>query len=104
MMAPGMRVATSMERLRTWNSTSTDYPRDRTVAQLFEEIAAYHAHSIALVFEGRDVTYAELNLQANRLARRLREAGVGTETMVGCCMQRSVDLIVALLAILKAGG
>jgi aspartate racemase len=104
MMAPGMRVATSMERLRTWNSTSTDYPRDRTVAQLFEEIAAYHAHSIALVFEGRDVTYAELNLQANRLAHRLREAGVGTETMVGCCMQRSVDLIVALLAILKAGG
>jgi amino acid adenylation domain-containing protein len=97
--APGL-----MEKAPMWNSTCTVYPRDRTVVQLFEEIVSAHPGSIALTFENQQVTYVELNARANRLARRLRELGVGPETMVSCCIERSIELIVALVAILKAGG
>jgi len=99
-----MPAVAATEQLRIWNANHSDYPRDKTVAQLFEQVAAAYPESIALVFEGRQVTYRELNLRANWLAHRLRAAGVGTETMVGCCLQRSIDLIVALIAVLKAGG
>lgn len=88
----------------TWNATSTDYPRDRTVAQLFEEVVSASPDSVALVFGNTRLTYAELNARANRLAHRLHAAGVGPETLVGCCLDRSIELIVALIAILKAGG
>lgn len=87
-----------------WNATRTDYPRDRTVAQLFEEVVAASPNSVALVFGKEQLTYAELNARANRLAHRLRAAGVGPEVLVGCCMDRSIELIVALVAVLKAGG
>ncbi|MGH9683823.1 MAG: non-ribosomal peptide synthetase [Candidatus Acidiferrales bacterium] len=90
--------------LRGWNQTATDYPRDKTIAHLFEEIAATHADSVAVVSGANELTYAELNLRANRLAHRLRRMGVAPETMVGCCIERSLELIVALLAVLKAGG
>lgn len=89
---------------REWNATRTDYPRDKTIAQLFEEIAASNAHSAAVLFEDRQITYGELNARADRLANRLRRLGVGRETMVGCCINRSIELIVAIVAILKAGG
>ena len=87
-----------------WNANRTDYPRDRTVAQLFEEAVSASPGSVALVFGNEQLTYAELNARANRLAHRLRAAGVGPETLVGCCLDRSIELIVALIAILKAGG
>jgi aspartate racemase len=90
--------------MRAWNATQTDYPRDKTVAELFEAVVAAHPDAIALVSGGEQLTYADLNKRANRLAHRLREIGVGPETMVGCCMERSIELIVALVAILKAGG
>jgi amino acid adenylation domain-containing protein len=89
---------------RTWNATGSDYPRWKTVAQLFEEVATAHPNSAAVIFEDRQLTYRELNARANRLAHRLRSMGVGPETMVGCCMERSIELIVALVAILKTGG
>jgi len=92
------------EPSRTWNETATEFPREKSVAQLFEETAAAHAESVAVVFGERRLTYAELNLQANRLAHRLRRVGVAAGTMVGCCLDRSPELIVALVAILKAGG
>jgi len=92
------------EPLRTWNETATDYPRDNTVAELFEEVAVTHPNSTAVICDGRQLTYAELNVRANRLAHRLRRMGVGAETMVGCCIERSLELLVALAAILKAGG
>jgi amino acid adenylation domain-containing protein len=92
------------QQVRKWNATHTNYPRDRTVAQLFEEIASAFPGAIALVFGNVQLTYAELNARANRLAHCLRAAGVGPETLVGCCLDRSIELIVALLAILKAGG
>jgi microcystin synthetase protein McyB len=92
------------EPLQSWSGARTEYPRDKTVAALFEEVAAQHPDAIALTCENVQLTYKELNLCANRLAHRLRLKGVGPETLVGCWMDRSAELIVALLAILKAGG
>ena len=92
------------EPLQSWSGARTEYPRDKTVAALFEEVAAQHPDAIALVCENVQLAYQELNLRANRLAHRLRRKGVGPETLVGCWMDRSAELIVALLAILKAGG
>jgi amino acid adenylation domain-containing protein len=100
------RVASPVlpEPLRTWSGAKTDYPREKAVAEIFEEIAAAHADAIAINFADARLTYSELNARANVLARRLRQLGVGPETMVGCCMERSVELIISLVAILKAGG
>jgi amino acid adenylation domain-containing protein len=92
------------EPLRTWSGTNTDYPREKTVAAIFEEIAAAHADAVAVNFADSRLTYAELNARANLLAHRLRQLGVGPESIVGCCMKRSIELIVSLVAVLKAGG
>lgn len=86
------------------NGSRSDYPRDRTVAQLFEEVVSSSPGSIALALGEKQLTYGELNLRANQLAHRLRAVGVGPETLVGCCLDRSIDLMVALVAVLKAGG
>ena len=102
--SPESGRASLPEPLQKWNDTRTDYPRDRSVAQLFEETAAAHPNATAVVLGGQALTYAELNRRANRLAHRLRPMGVGPEVMVGCCLERSLGLIVALVAILKAGG
>ncbi|MFF7988100.1 amino acid adenylation domain-containing protein, partial [Streptomyces sp. NPDC007901] len=89
--------------LQGWNDT--DRPvADTTLAELFERQAAASADAVAVSFEGTEWTYAELNARANRLARYLVGLGVGPETVVGVAMQRSLDLVTALLAILKAGG
>lgn len=75
-----------------------------SVHAAFERRAAAFPESVAITLSGRGVTYAELNARANRLARHLRDRGVGLETPVGICMDRSVDTVVALIAVLKAGG
>jgi amino acid adenylation domain-containing protein len=90
--------------LSGWNQTSTAYPRSYTVAQLFEEQARRSPEAIAVVFGNRRLTYRQLDTQANQLARWLREAGVKADTLVGVSLDRSPELIVALVAILKAGG
>jgi amino acid adenylation domain-containing protein len=92
------------ELVQSWNATHTTYPREASVAELFEDIAAASPDSIAVTFKSEELSYGELNVRANRLAHRLRRMGVGAETLVGCCIERSLDLIVALVAILKAGG
>src|SRR5258708_1298398 len=71
---------------------------------LVEEIANEHPNAVAIVYGDVELTYNELNRRANRLAHRLRLAGVETETLVACCLDRSVEMIVAFLAVLKAGG
>jgi amino acid adenylation domain-containing protein len=90
-------------RLRLWAGTSSAYARQATVAGVFEEIAAADPDRIAVDFEEEMLTYRELNIRANRLAHRLRRAGVGTESLVGVCLERSISLAVALVAVLKAG-
>ncbi len=87
-----------------WNATHTAYPQERLVHELFEAQAARAPDAVALVFEGHTLTYAELNARANRVAYYLRGRGVGPEVLVGVCMERSPELVVALLATLKAGG
>jgi amino acid adenylation domain-containing protein len=93
-----------MQQVRAWNGPRVSYPSGRTIAGLFEEIAASVPNSIALELEGRQLSYAELNRCANHLAHRLRAVGVGPESLVGCCIERSIELIVALVAVAKAGG
>lgn len=87
-----------------WNETRRDFPRDRCVHELFEEQAARAPEAVALVCGAERLTYAELNARANQLAHHLRVCGVGAEVRVGILLERSVEMAVALLAILKAGG
>ncbi|HEV3041225.1 MAG TPA: amino acid adenylation domain-containing protein [Candidatus Angelobacter sp.] len=101
-----LSLLTSNERsqlLNTWNATETQYQQLGLAPQLFEEQARNSPLAIAVEFEDRQLTYAELNSQANQLARYLQKAGVGPETLVGVCMERSTELVVSLLAIIKAG-
>src|ERR1700732_5227150 len=92
------------EPLRTWSGIRSEYPRSATVSALFEEVANAHPGAIALAQDEIQVTYEELNRRANRLAHRLRHAGVKPDAMVGCYFERSIEMIVAFLAVLKAGG
>ncbi|HEX7294905.1 MAG TPA: amino acid adenylation domain-containing protein, partial [Pyrinomonadaceae bacterium] len=87
-----------------WNATKVAYPRERCIHELFEEQAALRPDDVAVIFEGRELTYGELNKRANRLAHNLRNQGVGPEVVVGLAADRSIEMIVGLLAILKAGG
>src|SRR5947207_15273525 len=87
-----------------WNQTERDYPRDKCVHQLFEEQVERTPEAVAVVFAGKSLTYRELNLRANQLAHHLRTLGVGPDVLVGLCVERSLEMVVALLGILKAGG
>ncbi|MEG5081816.1 amino acid adenylation domain-containing protein [Microcoleus sp. AT8-B4] len=86
------------------NNTQADYPQDLCIHQLFEMQADRTPDAVALVFGEEQVTYRELNLRSNQLARYLQKMGVGAEVLVGLCCGRSLDLIVGMLGILKAGG
>ncbi len=90
--------------LQSFNDTEKDYPRDRTIHQLVEEQAKRVPEATAVVFEGRRLTYAELNERANRLARTLRSVGVLPNQLVGLMARRSLETVVGILAVLKAGG
>jgi amino acid adenylation domain-containing protein len=92
-------------RLRAWNETRVSFADGhRRVHELFEAQANRTPHVAAVVFRGEQLSYAELNAAANRLARHLRAAGVGRDIPVGLALERSPRLIVAVLAVLKAGG
>jgi amino acid adenylation domain-containing protein len=100
-------LLTEAERLQVlveWNDTATDYPRDRCIHQLFEAQAEQTPDTVAVVCEGAQLTYGELNRRANQLAHYLRKHGVEPETLVGICIERSVEMIIGVLGILKAGG
>jgi amino acid adenylation domain-containing protein len=87
-----------------WNRTDAGYPREQCIHELFAAQAERTPTGIAVVDEKQRLSYEELERRANRLAWRLRREGVGCESLVAVCMERSVDLVVALLGILKAGG
>ena len=87
-----------------WNDTDRDYPREKCIHQLYEAQVVRAPEAVALAFENRQLTYRELNQRANHLAHYLRKLGVGPEVRVAICMERSFEMVVGLLAILKAGG
>ncbi len=100
-------LLTDSERHRLlveWNDTRTDFPRDRCVHELFEEQARISPAATAVIFKESRLTYGELNACANRLARDLQETGVKPGMIVGIFVNRSLEMIIGLLAILKAGG
>src|SRR6185295_12131406 len=90
--------------LRQWNATATAYPREATIPGLFEEQVRRSPNALAVVGGGEALTYAELDRRATRLAASLLTAGARPDEAVGLCVERSADLIAALLGILKAGG
>jgi amino acid adenylation domain-containing protein len=85
------------------NDTAREYPKDVTVDLLIEQQAQKTPHAAAVTFKDRTLTYRELNERANQLARHLRATGVGRETLIGVFLRRTPELIVAILAVLKAG-
>ncbi|MBC1218452.1 non-ribosomal peptide synthetase, partial [Nostoc sp. UCD120] len=90
--------------LEEWNDTQVDYPQDKCIHQLFESQVARTPNAVAVVFENEQLTYHQLNTQANQLAHYLRSLGVAADVLVGLCVERSLLMAIALLAILKAGG
>jgi len=88
----------------TWNRTEAEYPYDKCMHQLFEEQVTRIPEAVAVDYETRWLTYQELDQYANQLAHYLRKLGVGPEVKVGLCMERSLEMVISLLAILKAGG
>jgi len=87
-----------------WNATGAAYPRDKYVHELFEEQVAKTPDAVAVVHDGRTLTYSQLNARANQLAHHLRGLGVGPEALIAICVERGLEMVVGLLAILKAGG
>lgn len=87
-----------------WNNTHLAYPKHLCLHQLIERQVEQTPDAAAVVFEDRQLTYRQLNNRANQLAHRLRRLGVGAETRVGIYMERSLEMMVALLGTLKAGG
>jgi amino acid adenylation domain-containing protein len=101
---PLLTKAERHQLLVEWNATEADYPQDKCLHELFEEQAARTPDAVAVEYEGRQLSYGELNARANQLARYLAGHGVGPEVMVGLCVERSLEMVVGVLGILKAGG
>ena len=95
---------TEYRHLQCWNDTAANYPREFCLHQLFEAQVERTPAAVAVAFENRQLTYRELNHKANQLAHYLRDLGVRPETLVGICMERSLEMIIGLYGILKAGG
>ncbi|PMB15529.1 non-ribosomal peptide synthetase [Fischerella thermalis] len=97
-----------------WNDTKADYPQDKCIHQLFEAQVEKTPNAVALTFVdahirvdcrvNQQLTYRELNNRANQLAHHLQKLGVKSEVLVGICIERSLEMVIGLLAILKAGG
>jgi non-ribosomal peptide synthetase component F len=101
---PLLTVAERQQLLIEWNDVQADYSTDLCVHQLWEAQVERTPDSVAVVFENEQLTYRELNRRANQLAHYLCKLGVGPETLVGLCVERSVELIIGILGVLKAGG
>ncbi|NEO38505.1 MAG: amino acid adenylation domain-containing protein [Moorea sp. SIOASIH] len=101
---PLLSEAERQQILVEWNNTKKDYPAEKCIYELFETQVEQTPEAIAVVFEEQQLTYSQLNSRANQLAHYLQGLGVKPETLVGICVERSVEMVVGLLAILKAGG
>ncbi len=92
-----------LAQIKTWNATATAFPADKTVVDLFEAEARKSPNAVAVVYGTSQLTYDQLNRRANQLARAIKARGAQRDGLVALCLPRSLDLIVATLAILKAG-
>jgi amino acid adenylation domain-containing protein len=100
-------ILTPAERrqlLVDWNQTHRHYPKGRTITQLFEAQVEQTPNAIAVTWEGHSLSYHELNALANRVAHFLQRRGVGPDTLVGICVERSLEMVIGVLGVLKAGG
>lgn len=100
---PLLTPAELEQTLVTWNTTQRTYPRTGCIHTLIEEQAARTPDHIALTYEDTHLTYAELNMRANQVAHYLQMQGIHPDMMVGICMERSLELVIGLLGILKVG-
>ncbi len=100
---PLLDTAARQQLLVNWNGTQADYPDPKCLHQLVETQAQLTPDAVAVVFEGQQLTYLELDLQADRVANYLISLGVQPETLVGICVERSLAMVIGLLGILKAG-
>ena len=101
-----LEVLPERERHRVlyeWNDTAVEYTSELCIHELFEEQARRSPEATAVVFEGQEVSYGELNRRANQLAHYLRKQGVAPDARVGICVERGVEMVVGVLAVLKAG-
>lgn len=101
---PMLTRAEQQQLLIEWNDTHREFTQDLCIHQLFEVQVDRTPDAVAVVFEEEVLTYQELNWRANQLARLLRSFGIGPEVTVGICIERSIDMVVGLLGVLKAGG
>ncbi len=101
---PLLSAAERHQLLVEWNETGCEYATNKCIHQLFEEQVEKTPHAVAVVFENQQLTYAQLNQKANQLAHHLLSLGVRPEVLVGICVERSLEMAVGLLGILKAGG
>ncbi|WP_345027225.1 amino acid adenylation domain-containing protein, partial [Flavivirga jejuensis] len=92
------------ELLGIFNDTSAEYPKDKTVIDLFTQQVINTPDAIAVVYENEELSYKELDKRSNQLARYLREQGVVPNTLVGICLERSLEMLIGILGILKSGG
>ncbi len=102
-LLPMLTAAENEQLLVKFNNTTFPVPKC-TIHQLIEEKTAEVPEALAAVFEGNTLTYSELNARANQLARLLRDCGVGPDTLVGVFLERSLEMLIAVYAIIKAGG
>ena len=101
---PLLTAAERHQLLVEWNDTAVDYPQHQCLHHLVEEQVLKTPEEIAVIFEGQELTYQALNERANQLAHYLQEKGVKPEVLVGIYLERSLEVIIGILAILKAGG
>src|SRR5260221_7730594 len=101
---PLLTEAERYQVLEAWNHTRAEYPSQECIHELFEAQVARTPDAVAVVHEERQLSYSELNAQANQLAHHLRELGVRPDDLVAICVERSLAMVVGLLAVLKAGG
>jgi hypothetical protein len=102
-----LSLLSSKEReqlLFEWNQTCADYPQNLSLHQMFEQQVERSPNALALIAQSEKLTYQHLNQRVNQLAHYLRKLGVTQETLVAICLERSIEMVVGILAVLKAGG
>jgi amino acid adenylation domain-containing protein len=100
---PLLTLQEQTQLLTNSHSINTDYPAELCLHELFEQQVEKTPDAVAVVFENQQLTYAQLNIKANQLAHHLQNVGVQPETLVGICMERSLEMVIGILAILKVG-